>query len=366
MKSPLASAPLRGVRVLAAVAACACHDAPASVVDAAPDAVSDAQVDAAPRPNGESWVWLFEDYANGIAAVGANGAAFTHVSPTLYTINYAYSSGVPYYTTCPMANGACTSNGPDDFGGGLTSAQIAQKIAATGLSCVPLVFAGARNDGVDTGLQRLLDDAPAGTRAAFIDAMVGEATTKGYAGYNLDFEAGPKLDATYAPKLVAFVDAFAAKLHPLGMSLSIDVIGSNVLQSNCSGVAGVVDLPKLAASSVDRVVFEDYASRLGTPSSACAKVPNPATCGDDFTGFLNLVCTYVPAGKTVIALESLPTASNPFAGAALAAMQSYGLKRVAVWPGSNVDGPAATYAFLDTKQLSPAGTWYALLQPFIQ
>ena len=345
----------------AAIVACACHDEPAS--SAGP---TDATMEGRPASKGESWVWVFRDFGSSLDAIAAHPWSFTDVSPTLYTVNYAYTSGVGIFSNCPKSGNACTGAGTDDFGGGLSSAQMAERIASSGLSCVPLIFGGARNRGIDTGVQRLLDDAPAGTREAFIQAMVGEASAKRYAGYNLDFEVSPSLDASYAAKLLSFVTEFASKLHATGMTLSIDVIGANVLQSQMSGASGFVDLPKLAASPVDRVVFEDYFGRFGIPSAPCAATVDPLPCSDDFTSFLNLVCTDVPAAKSVIGLESLPTATNPFAQQALrdaARRRDEPCRGLA--QDRTRDGVRTTYAFLDPEQLSPGGTWYALLQQYL-
>jgi spore germination protein YaaH len=130
------------------------------------------------------------------------------VSP-LYQLNYNYASGV-----------AQLVNGNDDFGDGLTSKSIAQKIHATGLRCVPLMYAGAGNSGTDQGIQNVLNDAPPGAQQSFIRSMVNEAMTKGYDGYNLDWEVG-NTGADYGDKLVGFLSAFKTALNAQGMMLSL-------------------------------------------------------------------------------------------------------------------------------------------------
>ncbi|HEY1533204.1 MAG TPA: hypothetical protein VGF76_04280, partial [Polyangiaceae bacterium] len=39
------------------------------------------------------WIWL--NYKDDLAAVTAHAKSFTHVSPALYNLNYAYQSGTP-------------------------------------------------------------------------------------------------------------------------------------------------------------------------------------------------------------------------------------------------------------------------------
>jgi hypothetical protein len=324
----------------------------------------DAPVDGAAK-HGEAWVWAWTQWAASLGAIASHASSFTHVSPALYSVNYAYASGVAYYSTCPMGstNDVCLGPGADSFDG-MTSTLVAQQINSLGLACVPLIFGGAGNSGTDKGITNILDDV-SGAQGKFITAMVGEARAKGYAGYNLDWEVGPSTGNAFASKLVTFVDAFKAQLAPYGMSLSIDLIGSNVQQTFCSGPDGYADLQKLGASSIDRIFLEDYETSLGTASTACRPVPNPAPCPGDVLGFFDLMCTFVPPSKVGIGLESSPSATNPVAGKALSAMHSYGFDAVAVWPASNIDGPGGSYLFLDDVRLAPSGTWFTLLAQFL-
>jgi len=291
------------------------------------------------------------------------------VSPAFYTLNYTYASGVADYANCPQTSGTydCTANGTDNWdGAGLTSAKITQQIASYGLVTVPLIYAGGDNGGTDDGVQAIMNDS--GVQSAFITAMVGEAVTKGYGGYNLDWELSSSTNKTYVDKFVSFVNAFKAALAPHGMSLSLDVITANINGTNCSGNNGFVDLAKLQASQLDRIILEAYIPTLGGPSSACVKqTASPIPCANDVVDLMNIMCTFVTADKLVIGLDSLPGDSNPIAGSALSTIRSYGLTKVALWPDYNSDGSGGSYAFLDTNGIVPSGTtWYALLRQFLQ
>ena len=46
-------------------------------------------------PGKQSLIWVWLDYKNSINTVIQNKASFTHVSPALYQLNYAYTSGTP-------------------------------------------------------------------------------------------------------------------------------------------------------------------------------------------------------------------------------------------------------------------------------
>jgi hypothetical protein len=304
-------------------------------------------------------VWVWFDYQNSLADVFANASSFTHVSPALYQINYAYTSGVPQFW-----------NTTGDNFSGLTSTQIATKVHAAGMKVVPLVFGGAGNSGTDQGIQNIITDSPAGTQSAFITAMVNEAVTKGYDGYNLDWEVSNSLTqyATYGAPLESFLGTFKTALHAHGMQLSVDLGTWFLKQTWCSGGTGVVDLTAIGAN-VDLAILEDYATTLGTPSTSCpTSLPNPANCGTDFVSALNLMCVYIsPSTAVSIAFAANPTnGNNPVAGSVVSTTQAYGIKNVAIWPDWNVDGPGSTYLFMDSNNIQPSNTnWYKLLAGFL-
>lgn len=313
----------------------------------------------APASGKESWVWVYTDYGVTLDAITANKAAFTHVSPTFYTVNYAYKSGVAYYSTCPNIY-YCTGNSPNSFSG-MTTKQFTDKVKALGLRTVPAIYGGSGNSGTDDGIKTILDNT-GGAGDAFVSSMTAEAVANGYDGYNIDWEVAATIDGAYADKFIAFVNKFKAALAPYGMSLSVDAIVSNVNGTWCSGNSGFLDFPKLAASSIDRVIIEDYVNTLGKATTSCQGVvmstSSPALCDFTFTGELNMMCSpNLPLEKAVIGLMADPSATNPIAGAAFSALQGYGFTRVAVWP---------QYPFMNTSGISPAGaTWYGLLQSFL-
>ena len=311
----------------------------------------EAGVPEAAAPSRESLVWVWMDYPDSLAAVAANASSFTHISPSLYDLNYAYSSGV-----------ANLQSGNDSFDG-LSSTQIASQIHAGGMKCIPLIQAGAGNGGTDQGIQNVVGDSPSGAQASFISSMVQEAVTKGYDGYSLDWETGGGTTyATYGKPLVTFLGAFQAALHQHGMVLTLIVGDWYVQESDCSGETGYVNLAA-AAPNVDQIIMMAYYGSLGTPTASCTStINNPQNCGNDFGTDLNLMCAFVPEDKISIGFESDPSGNNPIAGSCVSATQASGIPAVAIWPASG----SGSYTFCDTTSISPSGTtWFELLAGFV-
>lgn len=319
----------------------------------------------------ESWVWVYTNWQTSLNAIAANPNSFTHISPTFYSLNYNYTSGVPYYSNCPFSSGLnCSANGTNNFDG-LTTAQFTAAVKSYGMVTIPAIYAGSANSGSDQGVQNIL--ANTGNAAQnFIDAMVTEAINNGYGGYNLDWEMGSTVGAADANAFVAFVNQFKAALAAHGMTLSLDAIVSNINGTWCSGNNGYLDFAKLARSSIDRVIIEDYTQYLGTASNQCQTAvlssSSPASCpvssnNQDVTavGLLNFMCTNLPDDMVVIGLEAYSSASNAIAGSAISAMQSYGMNKVAVWPQVQ-----SGYPFLSASGLvASESNWYSLLLGFL-
>jgi hypothetical protein len=324
-------------------------------------------------PGHESWVWPYMNWQASLTAIASNKTSFTHVSPTFYSVNYNYQSGVAYYSTCgsgSLSGHNCADAGTNYFDG-LTTKQVTQQITAAGLATVPAIYGGAANGGTDQGVQNLLNNTN-GAATSFITAMVQEAVTNGYAGYNIDWEVGSATGSAYADKLVTFVNNFKAALAPHGMSLSFDVVVSNINGTWCSSNNGLVDFAKISASSLDRLIIEDYTSSLGTASNACQSAvlsaSAPITCplnaaGSDVTatGLFNFMCSNMAADKIVIGLESYSNGTNPIAGPVFTAMSGYGFTKVAVWPQTESGYPFLSgQGFVGTK-----ANWYAQLAAFL-
>lgn len=306
----------------------------------------------------QSLIWVWTDYPASIQAVAANAASFTHVSPALYQLNYDYTGGVPQFW-----------NTTSDSFTGITSAEVAQRIHAAGMKCVPLVFGGGGNAGTDKGIQNILADAPPGTRQSFITSMVNEAVAKGYDGYNLDWEidGSETTYANYGAALESFLADFKAALNAHGMQLSFDLGTWYLKQTWCSGGNGVVDLTKIGAV-VDLAVVEAYSTHLGAASSSCpASLPDPQLCSDDFMSVLNLMCVYVPNAAISMGFNANgATGSNDIAGDVVAVTQAYGIRNVALWPDWNSDGPNGAYVLADPKGIQPThATWFSLLAGFL-
>jgi hypothetical protein len=315
---------------------------------------------------GESWVWLFTNYSSGLATVAANATSFTHISPMLYDLNYDYQSGVAELQM-PSFDG-------------LTPGQVAQQIHQAGLKCIAVIQGGASNNGTDQGIQNLLSSSA--TANAFITAMVGEAMTQGYDGYNLDWEVGVATSyAAYGPQLITFLTAFSQALHQQGLTLSIDIAAYLVEQSNCSGDTGWVDITALGGA-VDEAISMSYAAvfnaEAGSPPTSCpASVSYPLPCNNDVVTDLVMYCgSGLPLTFFNIALLSAPSTvngspnpiggSNAFAGTAIEALESFGYDKTAVWPAYNSDASGGGYVLLDPTGIAPSGSsWYSLLEGFL-
>jgi hypothetical protein len=312
-----------------------------AVADTKP-ASTDGASDSGPPPGKQVLVWVWQSYATALASVASHAKSFTHVSPALYQINYAYQSGV-----------AKLVNGNDNFDG-LTSRQVTEKIHAAGLKSVPLMYGGAGNFGTDQGIQNVLDDAPAGARQAFIDAMLGEAVAKGHDGYNLDWEVNNIGYAAYGTKLLSFLAAFRGALNAKGMTLSFDLGGWYVRQCTGAGADGLVDLAQMG-HSVDLAILEDYSGSLGAQAGACpATNPKQQACDGSFLAQLGVMCN-LPRDVASIGLISPGT--NPFAADALSAVSRFGFTSVAVWPDAA--------QFLDASKMPAGATWYSVLADWL-
>jgi hypothetical protein len=336
----------------------------------------------------ESWVWPYnsnDGWPPQIKGIDDHASSFTHLSPTFYTLNYsgaAYSSGLAHYVTCSDPCG-CSDAGSNDFGkfSGLSgaSASLNNTTITTqsfttwahgrGLKVVPAIYGGAGNCGNDTSLEAILcsgSTAACAAQTAFINAMVTELVSNGYDGYNFDWET-TDVAGSYAKAFVAFVNAFKSALVNAGVPnalVTADALDNNMAGTYCSGSDGFIDLSLLKDSSIDRVILEDYYQPLGTATTSCpntaATNSSPLACDETMTGELALMCPpNLNYDKAVIGLEASSDGTNPFAGAALAAMKSYGFTKVAVWP---------QYPFMNTTGMTSADattTWYGLLRSFI-
>jgi hypothetical protein len=304
-----------------------------------------------------AWAFIYLD--DTLNTIKPNASSFTHVAPLIYDVNYAYASGVAEFWNTPT----------DTFQNGLTSTTITAAIHAMGLKSLPVILGGAGNSGTDDGIHTLITDSTA--QASFISSMVTEAMTKKYDGYNIDWEMsqGSTTYAMYGTQLISFLGAFKSALNAQGMILTYDVVDFNVVQSNCSGGAGPVDLTKLGAV-VDLAIVEDYNANFGTASSMCPTgLADPLSCTQTFMDDLNFMCAYLPASVISIGMSACSSAcggSNPIASQAIAAIEGYGIKSVALFPEGNSEGPSGAYAIYDSNGITPSGsTWFSLFSGFL-
>jgi len=395
----------------APASAATCHVVATSHADPTKSSTVTVTVTLAVASANESWIWPYNTntgWPPEIAAIDSNVNSFTHLSPTFYDLNYAapYLSGVPYYVTCAGGVSACTANGPNNFGtftglSGSSSSYNGQTITtqsftswahSRGFKVVPLIYAGSANGGVDTSVQAILcggngaSGCPAQTN--LIGSLVNELVSNNFDGWNFDWEMGSSVGSSYATSFVAFVNALKSALAAAGRSnalVTLDVIVSNINGTYCSGNSGFADFGLLAASSIDRVIIEDYVGTFQTagwtvpascPSplknyygSALLSTSSPAGCDYSFTGMMIMMCTpnlgaspTLDFGKAVVGLMPSVNGSNPIAGQAMQALASYGFTKVAVWPQYDNN----TYQFMSTDGIEPpTATWYSLLSTFL-
>jgi hypothetical protein len=281
--------------------------------------------------------------ANLSMVTGSSPKAYTQVSPDFYNLNYAYTSG-------PAQIAGETFDG-------LTVAQVAQQVHAAGMQLIPLVYAGAGNSGTDQGIQNVVSDSPAGTQNNFITAMVKEAQTRQYDGWNLDFEVSSTGYAQFGVPYVKFLAAFKAALHAANMILTIDVADWYIRQ--CAG-DGLVDLTEIGPS-VDLVIMEDYAGTYGSPVASCPGGTAPAqqNCNNEFGALMNIMCDVSPTSAVSIGLieGSGGSGANPFLDQALNAVAAAGFTSVAVWPDET--------PFLNSANIPSGGTWNSLLAEYL-
>jgi hypothetical protein len=292
-------------------------------------------------------VWIptylgsFSDNLNQVT--GTTPKAFTQVSPDFYNLNYDYASGPA------KISGESFS--------GLSVAQVAQQVHGAGMLLVPLVYAGAGNSGTDQGIQNVITDSPAGTQNNFITAMVQEAQTRQYDGWNLDWEVGNTGYTQYGVPYIQFMAAFKKALHAQNMILTVDL--GDWYTRQC-GSDGLVDLAQIGPS-VDAMIMEDYAGSLGSPDSTCPTGTPPATqsCNQDFGSLMNVMCDVSPLASASIGMIQSANGggTNPFADQALNAAAAAGFTSVAIWPD---DTP-----FLSNQNIPNGGTWYSLLANYL-
>jgi hypothetical protein len=337
---------------------------------------ADGSNDAEPPPppddagvQGRSSIGWAVDYpVDVLTVIGAHTSSFTHVAVVIYDIS-TYTNGV-----APFWN---TQGGKDLFQYGTTSAELAQKVHAMGLKVLAGIF-GGQELGSNQGLVNILNDSPPGTQSSFISSMVQEAVTKKYDGYSLDLAMGGapanlNIDReTYGTKMENFLGAFRQALHDKKMVLTLAFVPNDVEQSCTSYGNGVFDLRELGRY-VDLAMLEAYGTTFGTPDKSCpASVTDPAGCytGSVFGPFVNevnLLCSYTfQQSQMTVMMNASPMTTNPFAGQAMALVESYGIQSVSLFPQINHDEPDGGYLIYDSTGISPAGTnWFTLLSQFL-
>jgi hypothetical protein len=303
--------------------------------------------DAPVTPNRrESLVWIpsyLGSFSANLQTVTSNAASFTIVAPDFYDLNFNYMSGPPNLGSETYDN--------------LTIAQIVQQVHQAGIKITPLMYAGAGNSGTDQGIQNVLNDSPSGTQNNFITGLVSEAQTRGYDGWDLDWEVGNTGYSAYGMKYISFLTALKAALHAQNMVVSITVGDWYIRQ--CGG-DGLVDLAQIGPA-VDRVIIMDYAGSYGSPVSSCPGGTPAAqqNCNNDFGALMNLMCSVSPSSAVSIGLieGSGGSGTNPFLDQALNSINTVGFTAVAAWPDSA--------PFLSNQNVPNNQTWFSLLANYM-
>jgi hypothetical protein len=275
------------------------------------------------------WVPTWVDWPNSLSTVtSSNPKVATQISPDFYDFN---------------ANGNYTS-GPATLiytGGGNspTVAEVAQQVHAAGMLLVPLVYGGASNlsDGTDQGIQNVLSNPT--TQNNFITAMVSEAQSQHYDGWNLDWEVGTSTtNSKYGAQFIGFLSAFKKALNAQHMILTLDVAQWYILQ--CGGDS-LVDLTQIG-SAVDYAILEDYVTDFGTPVTSCSASAWQNNGCSTFGDLMNLMCAVTPSSAVSIGLMAEPggttsqggvtEGTGPILPQALSAVSAAGFTAIAVWP----------------------------------
>ena len=316
------------------------------VADSAP---AEASAEASGAPVGRqslAWMPTYKSFSQSLKTVTTTTPkAFTEISPDFYQMNSS---------TTPGLNGGPTFDG-------MSIAQVVTQVHAAGMKVIPLMYAGAGNDGTDQYIQDTLNDSPAGTQSSLISWLVTEAKTNQYDGWNLDWEVANTGYTEYGMKYITFLTAAKAALHAQNMILTIDIGDWYVRQ--CGG-DGLVDLTQIGPA-VDAAIIEDYAGGEGPPDplSACpgGTPASMANCSPTnyFGAQVNVMCDVSPASAVSIGLINGGggTGANPFLPTALDAIGTIGFTQVAVWPGDN--------SFLTSTNIPNGGTWYSNLAQFL-
>ncbi len=119
-------------------------------------------------------------------------------------------------------------------------------------------------------------------QSRFISDAVKTAQTKGYAGYNMDFEVPYNTDSI---ALTKFIANFSAALRSADLSLSVDLPGSAVLQHfSSTSYGGAYNWSAIAKTGVAKLIVMDYVS-IG-----------------DFEQIVNYSVANIPLNKLSIAL----------------------------------------------------------------
>jgi spore germination protein YaaH len=144
---------------------------------------------------------------------------------------------------------------------------------AHGIQIVPLIV----NNNVDPAVAHAVLADPA-RRAALAANLASEARSRGYAGWQIDFEQVPWTDRDL---LTALVQDCAKTFHPAGLSLSVAVIPRLAGDDVATGVmldyfrawSGAYDFPALARSA-DFLSFMTYDEHNGvTPPGPVSGIP---------------------------------------------------------------------------------------------
>jgi hypothetical protein len=272
------------------------------------------------------WLPTWVDWPDSLSTVtNSNPKIASIVSPDFYDFN---------------ANGNYTSGPPSlAYWGSPTIAQVAQQVHAAGMLLVPLVYGGASNlsHGTDQGIQNVLSNST--IQKNFIAAMVSEAQSQHYDGWNLDWEVDPSMTyAQFGAQYISFLSAFKKALNAQHMILTVDVAQWYIRQ--CGGDA-LVDLGQIG-SAVDYAIIEDYVTAFGSPVTSCStrawQNDNCSTFGD----LMNLMCAVTPSSAVSIGLMAEPggttsqggttEGTGPILRQALSAVSAAGFTAIAVWP----------------------------------
>lgn len=184
----------------------------------------------------QSWIWLWENYENGLQMISHYKAAISVVSPNTY---YLFDNGT-FGVQSQQAEGVCS------------------QVQSMGLKCEPLI---QNNQTSPAGINSLLTSVS--LQSSFIHGAVTTALESKIDGYNVDFEPSSGT-LNVSSDFGAFLAEFASAMHSHGLFLSVDVASWNGAGEPAGSAADLWNFRIESHSGVDLILtMQTYDTNTG-------------------------------------------------------------------------------------------------------